>query len=237
MVDRDRARVRGRSHARCHPYSPTFLAQVQAGNVSTVIAQDAAIRGTLKRKIRYPAQGKNVRPAKEFTTRVPAFADTKALDALLQRRGSSSLRSRLRAPLGGSRCSRASGPRSSHRPVVLGHAALRQREHVLARQREGEKVRADDGGVTFADVAGIDEAKQELAEVVDFLRDPEKYRKLGARIPRGVLLTGSPAPARPARTGRRRRGGRAVLLHVRLGVRGDDRRRRRLSRPRPLHPG
>ena len=47
-------------------------------------------------------------------------------------------------------------------------------------------------GVTFADVAGIDEAEEELAEVVDFLRNPDKYRKLGARIPRGVLLTGQP---------------------------------------------
>ena len=46
--------------------------------------------------------------------------------------------------------------------------------------------------VTFADVAGIEEAKQELLEVVDFLRNPDKYRKLGARIPRGVLLAGAP---------------------------------------------
>jgi len=46
--------------------------------------------------------------------------------------------------------------------------------------------------VTFADVAGIDEAKQELTEIVDFLRNPEKYRKLGGRIPRGVLLSGPP---------------------------------------------
>ena len=46
--------------------------------------------------------------------------------------------------------------------------------------------------VTFQDVAGIDEAEQELIEVVDFLRNPDKYRKLGARIPRGVLLTGPP---------------------------------------------
>jgi cell division protease FtsH len=46
--------------------------------------------------------------------------------------------------------------------------------------------------VTFADVAGIEEAKAELTEVVDFLRHPEKYRALGARIPHGVLLSGPP---------------------------------------------
>src|SRR5207302_384065 len=46
--------------------------------------------------------------------------------------------------------------------------------------------------VTFADVAGIDEAKAELAEIVDFLRSPDKYSRLGGRIPRGVLLSGPP---------------------------------------------
>lgn len=48
------------------------------------------------------------------------------------------------------------------------------------------------GKVTFADVAGINEAKGELTEIVDFLKDPQKYIKLGARIPRGCLLVGSP---------------------------------------------
>ena len=54
--------------------------------------------------------------------------------------------------------------------------------------------RYEPGGdkVTFADVAGIDEAKEELTEVVDFLRNPETYRRLGARIPHGVLLSGPP---------------------------------------------
>jgi len=46
--------------------------------------------------------------------------------------------------------------------------------------------------ITFADVAGCDEAKEEVYEMVDFLRDPSKFQKLGGRIPRGVLLVGSP---------------------------------------------
>ena len=46
--------------------------------------------------------------------------------------------------------------------------------------------------VTFADVAGCDEAKEEVSEIVEFLRDPSKFQKLGGRIPRGVLMVGSP---------------------------------------------
>ena len=49
-----------------------------------------------------------------------------------------------------------------------------------------------DTGVTFADVAGCDEAKFELQEVVDFLKNPDRYRSLGAKIPKGVLLVGPP---------------------------------------------
>jgi cell division protease FtsH len=56
-----------------------------------------------------------------------------------------------------------------------------------ARRVEGNETK-----VTFSDVAGIDEAKTELTEVVDFLKNPEKYQKLGGRIPRGVLLAGRP---------------------------------------------
>ena len=56
------------------------------------------------------------------------------------------------------------------------------------------KVRKDDGRkkTTFADVAGADEEKEEMAEIVDFLKDPKKFNELGARIPKGVLLVGPP---------------------------------------------
>ena len=175
------------------PYSPTFLAQVQAGNVSTVTAQDAAIQGTLKRAIRYPAGDKKAQPATEFSTRVPDFADTKALDTLLQEKGvvvtakaapGTPWWETLLAGFG---------------PTILFFGVW----YLIMRQSgsgsmfsfgktKARKYEPTEEHVTFADVAGIDEAKDELTEVVDFLRDPDKYRKLGAHIPRGVLLTGSP---------------------------------------------
>src|SRR3979409_840120 len=58
-----------------------------------------------------------------------------------------------------------------------------------SRARRGE---GSEQPVTFKDVAGIDEAKAELNEIVDFLKNPDKYARLGGRIPRGVLLSGQP---------------------------------------------
>ena len=52
-------------------------------------------------------------------------------------------------------------------------------------------------GKTFADVAGQDEAKEALTEIVDFLHNPNKYASIGAKLPKGALLVGPPAPARP----------------------------------------
>jgi len=55
-----------------------------------------------------------------------------------------------------------------------------------------EPVRPGERAVTFADVAGSDEVKEEVIDIVDFLREPDRFRQLGARIPRGLLLTGPP---------------------------------------------
>ena len=75
--------------------------------------------------------------------------------------------------------------------LLVGKANSNNPMNTFGRARTTLGVPAN-GKITFDDVAGADEEKEELAEVVDFLRDPQKYTKIGARIPHGILLVGPP---------------------------------------------
>jgi cell division protease FtsH len=179
------------------PYSPFFLTQVRDGNVRTITSTGPAVQGEFKRPVRYPAGPDGTR-ATQFTTEIPAFADTNALSRLLQ---SSGVVINAKALDTGSPWWQSLlfgfGPTLLflalmfwlfRRAAAGGNGLLNSFGQSRARRYdEAAKQR-----VTFADVAGIDEAKDELAEVVDFLRNPAKYRRLGGRIPRGVLLSGPP---------------------------------------------
>ena len=177
------------------PYRPTFLTQLQRGNVDSITAQESAIDGTLKKAIRYPRGDKNATATTRFSTRVPDFADTKALDALLQQKG---VVVKAKPPAG---TPLWQSLLAAIFPAVLLFAfyywAMRKQTGAgsmfsFGKSKAKQYEPTTTQSVTFADVAGIDDAKGELTEIVDFLRNPAKYRKLGARIPRGVLLSGEP---------------------------------------------
>jgi cell division protease FtsH len=174
------------------PYSPFFLEQVRAGHVKQITSKGTAIQGTFTQKERYA----KAKPTTRFRTEVPAFADNNALSRLLQSKGVIVNAQPLDtgAPwwqnllLG-------FGPTILF--VLLLFWLMRRAgnvQNVLGSFGRSRARRYEPTGdrVTFADVAGIDEAKAELTEVVDFLRHPDKYRRLGGRIPHGVLLSGLP---------------------------------------------
>ena len=174
------------------PYSPFFLDQVRAGNVDEITSQGTAIQGTFSRPESYDGS----EPTTRFETEIPAFADTEALSSLLEREGVVENAEPL--DTGGPLWARlliGFGPTLLLVGLLFWLArragSVRNALGTFGRSSARRYQPAGDR-VTFADVAGIDEAKQELTEVVDFLRNPDKYLRLGGRIPRGVLLSGPP---------------------------------------------
>jgi cell division protease FtsH len=178
------------------PYSPTFLTQLRDGNVSSISTTSLAIQGTFKKPVRYSPAGQAVTPAKDFSTQIPQFADEHELNSLLKHvvqnaqnpnTGPSLLESIL-VGFGPTLLLVFLFVMIMRRAASAGGAGgLMSFGRSRARRVEGA-----DLPVTFADVAGIDEAKDELHEIVDFLKSPDKYLALGAKIPRGVLLSGMP---------------------------------------------
>ncbi|MGW9131378.1 ATP-dependent zinc metalloprotease FtsH [Streptomyces sp. NPDC055681] len=171
-----------------------FTKQVTAGNVSKIYSKGDAIQGQLTKEAKIPGSDKTYT---KFVTQRPAFADdnlwaelikddvTVTAEPVVQQRSFLAnllislapilllvllwvfIARRMSGGLGGVG---ALGRKAPPRPVEL----------------EGAK------RTTFEDVAGIDEVEGELNDVVDFLKNPQEYRKMGARMPGGVLLAGPP---------------------------------------------
>jgi cell division protease FtsH len=177
--------------ARAHiSYSPQFLHEVRGANVSQVTITDQKIEGEFKRVVTV-----DKKQFRRFQTNQPALPTDNTLLSLLKAKN---VEINAKAPDSG-RGVLASillgfGPTLlilaiiifAMRRATASGSALGSFGRSKARRYEGSE------RVTFADVAGIEEAEQELVEVVDFLKNPGKHAELGGKIPRGVLLMGSP---------------------------------------------
>jgi cell division protease FtsH len=151
------------------PYSPLFLEQVREGNVARITSKGASVQ-------------------------IPSFADAGALSRLLEQNNVVINAEPLQTPAAWwETLVYGFGPTI----LLIGLLILLMRRGAgrmlgsFGRSR-ARRYQPSAERVTFDDVAGIDEAKAELTEIVDFLKDPQRYRRLGARIPRGVLLSGRP---------------------------------------------
>nr|WP_217922514.1 ATP-dependent zinc metalloprotease FtsH [Miltoncostaea oceani] len=175
------------------PYT-VFREQVIAGNVAEVTSKGDTIQGEFRKAVTYPSGSDSSDTT--FGTERPAFGDDELLPLMIEKgvevnatpvdEGRSLLTTLL----------------FSFGPVILlvllfvflmrraaggAGGALTGLGKSKAKRYDASAQR-----VTFADVAGIDEAEEELVEIVDFLKNPDRYRRLGGQIPRGVLLSGPP---------------------------------------------
>ncbi len=174
------------------PYT-FFRDQVSAGNVSEVNARNDVIQGQFKKAATFEKEG----PEKSFETVRPTFAqDDELLKLLLDENVEVNAR-----PIDEGRSFLATliisfGPTL----LIVGLLVYFLRRSAAAAgggalalgRSKAKRYEANAQRVTFDDVAGIDEVEDELKEIVDFLKRPERYRKLGATFPKGVLLSGPP---------------------------------------------
>ena len=190
------------------PYS-VFRAQLEAGNIAELTSTGDSIKGRFKSAVTYPvvaiaegakapstSAGNRAKPqtSDRFKTERPVFADP-GLEARLEaqgvevtalNQGASSLFTVL----------------VNFGPTLLliaGFLYISRRAAAAAGgglfglgQSRAKRYAEDSSKVTFDDVAGIDEAENELVEIVDFLKNPAKYQRLGGTVPKGVLLVGAP---------------------------------------------
>jgi len=173
------------------PYTD-FKTQVTDKNVAELFARGDSIEGQLKKAVAIP--GQQDRTYQQFTTERPTFASDDLLTELTE--GGATVRA---TPLVQQRGFLAN-LLISFAPLLLLVGfyiwMFKRQQGAMAGGLLGagkqKRVDPETVRVTFDDVAGIDEVEAEINEVVDFLKDPEKYRRLGARAPKGVLLAGAP---------------------------------------------
>ncbi|HEV2121906.1 MAG TPA: ATP-dependent zinc metalloprotease FtsH, partial [Chloroflexota bacterium] len=188
------------------PYT-TFIEQVQEGNVTQVTTQGDLVRGRFRLPVTYPTANapaealapgadRDPRTALNFETRIPAFSEEQL--SLLRAQGIAV----FAEPEDTGRSWWLTilfsfGPAILIFGLIFWMSARAQKaQGGIFSIGKSKAKRFDVNGkhtrVTFADVAGIDESKQELQEIVGFLKEPRKYQRLGGRVPRGVLLVGPP---------------------------------------------
>jgi cell division protease FtsH len=173
------------------PYTE-FKRQVAAQNVKEVFSRGDSIEGELKKAVPLPEQ--TDRTYQQFTTERPTFASDDLLTELSK--GGAAVRATSLVQQRGF----LTNLLISFAPMLLlvGFYVwmFRRQQSALGAGLFGgsrqKRVDPETVRVTFDDVAGIDEVEAEISEIVDFLKNPDKYRRLGARAPKGVLLAGPP---------------------------------------------
>jgi len=175
-----------------------FVQQVDAGNVGEITSTADRIEGVFKHEVPYPPGAQHAEQVSRFSTQRPSFAD----DGLFQKLQAHGVVVNANPPDQGppvwEQVLVGFGPtllfiglmvwffrRSAAAGGLGGLGGIGRSRARLYQPEAGPRT-------TFDDVAGIDEVENEVMEIVDFLRDPGRYRRLGAEIPRGVLLSGPP---------------------------------------------